>query len=158
MALRNKKLGQNGLNRSSMKFGIVVSRFNEFVTLRLLSGCLKEFKKLGISDKNLTIIWVPGAFEIPVAALKLARQKSIAAVVCLGAVIRGETLHYDLVAKEAAAGITRVSLDTAKPVIFGVLTTDTIDQANKRSEEKGDNKGCDAARAAVEMANISKST
>lgn len=154
MALRNKKLGKN----QSRKFGIVVSRFNEFVTLRLLSGCLKEFKKLGVADKNLTIVWVPGAFEIPVAALKLARRKEISAVVCLGAVIRGETLHYDLVAQEAAAGITRVSLDTAKPVIFGVLTTDTIDQANKRSEEKGDNKGCDAARAAVEMANILKST
>ncbi len=154
MVLRNKKLEQN----RTVKFGIVVSRFNEFITLRLLSGCLKEFKKAGVADKDLTIIWVPGAFEIPVTALKLARKKSIEAVVCLGAVISGETLHYDLVAKEVASGITRVSLDTAKPVIFGVLATDTIEQANKRSEEKGDNKGCDAALAAIEMANILKST
>jgi len=154
MALGNKKLAQN----RTKKYGIVVSRFNEFVTLRLLSGCLKEFKKAGIADKDLIIVWVPGAFEIPVAALNLARRKNVAAVVCLGAVIRGETLHYDLVAKEAASGIMKVSLDTMKPVIFGVLTTDTIEQANRRSEEKGDNKGCDAARAAVEMANILKST
>ncbi|MCB9772075.1 MAG: 6,7-dimethyl-8-ribityllumazine synthase [Candidatus Omnitrophica bacterium] len=144
--------------RQNKKFGVVVSRFNEFITLRLLAGCLREFKKLGVVSEDLTIVWVPGAFEIPMAALALARRKDIAAVVCLGAVIRGDTFHFELVAKEAASGIMRVSLDTAKPVIFGVLTTDTIDQANRRSEEKGDNKGCDAARTAVEMTNILKST
>ena len=152
MVIKNKMLGRNHLK----KFGIVVSRFNEFVTLRLLSGCLKEFKKLGVPEKDLTIVWVPGAFEIPVAALKLARSRKISAVVCLGAVIRGETLHFDLIAKEAASGIMRAALDTCKPVIFGVLTTETIEQANKRSEEKGDNKGCDAARAAFEMVNVMK--
>lgn len=154
MAVKKSKITP----RHNKKFGVVVSRFNEFITLRLLAGSLREFKKLGVVSRDLTVVWVPGAFEIPMAALALARRKDISAVVCLGAVIRGDTFHFELVAKEAAAGIMRVSLDTAKPVIFGVLTTDTIDQANRRSEEKGDNKGCDAARTAVEMTNILKST
>ena len=144
-------------NSRAKKFGIVVSRFNEFITTKLLQGCIDEFKKGGIASRDLTILWVPGAFEIPLAALKLAQKKEISAVVCLGAVIRGETLHYELVAREAGAGIMRVALETGKPVIFGVLATDTVDQAYKRSEEKGDNKGRDAARAALEMTNVLKS-
>ncbi len=144
--------------KQTKKFGVVVSSFNEPITLRLLYGCLREFSKLNVGAKQVRVIWVPGAFEIPVGALALARNKDIAAVVCLGAVIRGETLHFELISREVAAGIMRVSLDTRKPVIFGVLTTDTIQQAHQRSEEKGENKGSDAARAAVEMTNILKST
>ncbi len=136
------------------KFGIVASRFNDFITKRLLEGCLKEFKRCGVKEGDLTVVWVPGSFEIPVAALKLAQKKSISAVVCLGAVIRGETLHFDLVARAAAEGILQVSLSTGKPVIFGVLATDTVDQAYKRSDSKGSNKGADAACAAMEMAGV----
>lgn len=142
---------------SKLKYGVIVSSFNEPVTLRLLYGCLKEFARLGVGAKNVRVVWVPGAFEIPVTALKMARRKEISAVVCLGAVIRGETLHFDLIAHKAASGIMEVSLKTGKPVIFGVLTTDTIDQANKRSSEKGENKGADAAAAAVEMTKVLKS-
>ena len=138
------------------KLAIVVSRFNEFITMKLLQGCVDEFKKNGVAFKDLSIVWVPGAFEIPVMAQRLAQKKDIAAVICLGAVIRGETLHYELVAREASAGIMRVALDTGKPVIFGVLATDTIDQAYKRAQEKGDNKGRDAARDALEMIDVLK--
>ncbi len=136
------------------RFGVVVSRFNDFITKRLLTACLDEFSRLGISSENIVVTWVPGAFEIPVTALKFAQQKKIDAVICLGAVIRGETLHFDIIARQAAKGIAQVSLMTGKPVIFGILTTDTIDQANKRSQVKGDNKGRDAARSAVEMVSV----
>lgn len=137
--------------RKSRKYAVVVSRFNEFIGQRLLDGCLDEFRKQGVGDRDLTVVWVPGAFEIPVAALTFARKKEIAAVICLGAVIRGETSHFDYVAQGATDGIARVSLMTGKPVIFGVLTTDTVQQAYQRSETKGDNKGRSAAEAAVEM-------
>ena len=139
------------VKNNGKNIGIVVSRFNDFVTKRLLKGCLSELHRLGVQDKQITVVWVPGSFEIPVTALTLAKKKSIHAVVGLGAVIRGETLHFELVAREAAEGIARVSLMTGKPVIFGVLTTDTIDQAYKRSQEKGDNKGRESARNAVTM-------
>ncbi len=135
-------------------YAIVASRFNEFITKRLLDGCLDEFKKLGVKKDQIKVFWVPGAFDIPVVALKLAQKKSINAVVCLGAVIRGETYHFELVAKGAAQGITQAALVTGKPVILGVLTTDTVNQAYARAEEKGDNKGRDAARAAVEMVSV----
>ncbi len=150
MVTKNKKLAR----KQAKKFGVVVSTFNEPITLRLLNGCLNEFAKCGIASKNITVVKVPGAFEIPVAALSLARKKEIAAVVCLGAVIRGETLHYELVAEQAAAGIMQVSLMTQKPVIFGVLATDTIQQADKRSQDKGENKGVEAAQVAISMTNI----
>lgn len=144
----------NKVNRkATQRFGIVVSDFNEPVTSRLLQGCLKEFLNLGVVEKNITVVHVPGAFEIPVAASALADKSNIDAVVCLGAVIRGETLHFELIAHQAAAGVMRVSLDTCKPVVFGVLTTDTIAQAMIRSGSKGDNKGSEAARVAVEMVN-----
>ena len=135
-------------------FAIVASRFNDFVTQRLLKGCLAEFSRAGVSQKQITVVWVPGSFEIPVVALQLARKRNIDAVVCLGAVIRGETLHFELVARAAADGIARAGLLTGKPVIFGVLSTDTVEQAYKRSDEKGENKGSDAARNAVEMAEL----
>ena len=135
------------------QFAIVVSKFNEVITKRLLKGCLQELQKQGAGEKNITVVWVPGSFEIPVAAQRLAGKKTIDAVICLGAVIRGETIHFDLVARAAAEGITQVALLTKKPVIFGVITTETVAQAYKRSE-KGNNKGKDAAEAAVEMVNL----
>lgn len=149
MKTLNKKM-----QASRQKIAIVVSKFNEFITKRLLDGCLKELKRLGARDRDITIAEVPGSLEIPVAALKCARKKSIDAVICLGAVIRGETIHFDLVAHNAARGIAQVSLLTGKPVIFGVLAVDTVNQAYKRSEAKGDNKGRDAAAAAVEMIEV----
>jgi 6,7-dimethyl-8-ribityllumazine synthase len=130
---------------------VVVSKFNEFITKRLLKGCLEELRKQGVPDKNLTVVWVPGSFEVPVTALKLAEKKKIDAVICLGAVIRGETIHFDLIARAAAEGVAQTALLTKKPVIFGIITTETVDQAYKRSEDKGDNKGRDAAQTAIEM-------
>jgi len=150
------KIIEGEKNGRGKKIGIVVSKFNEFITKRLLTGCLEELARYGVNDKNIMIAWVPGAYEIPVTAWKFARKKSIHAVICLGSVIRGETLHYDLIAKGVADGIMRASLSTGKPVIFGVLTTDTVDLAYKRSEEKGDNKGRDAAVAAIEMIDVLK--
>lgn len=136
------------------RFGIVVSRFNEFVTKRLLSGCLGEFRRQGVDQEQLTIVWVPGAFEIPLVAQKLAQNRKIDAVIALGAVIRGETIHFDLVAQAAKEGILQVGLNTGKPVIFGVITPETVDQAFARSEAQGANKGKDAARAAIEMLEV----
>ncbi len=130
---------------------IIVSRFNEMITHRLLEGCEGQLLKRGIRKNAVRVVWVPGAFEIPVAALKAARKQTTAAVICLGAVVRGETYHFELVAQNAAKGILDVSLLTGKPVIFGVLTTETLDQAYKRSDVKGDHKGRDAADVAVDM-------
>ena len=146
MARSRKGKGKN--------FCIVVSRFNDFVTKRLLKGCLKELERGGVPKSQITIVWVPGSFEIPLVALQLAKKKNIHAVICLGAVIRGETLHFELVARAAAEGVSRVSLLAGKPVIFGVLTTDTVEQAYKRSDEKGDHKGTTAARNAIEMVEL----
>ncbi len=133
---------------------VVVSKFNEMVTKRLLDGCLEELKKKGVAEGKIKVFWVPGAFELSAVAAKLAHIKDVDAVICLGAVIRGETIHFDLVAEAAMQGILEVSLSSGKPVIFGVLTTDTLQQAYKRSEKKGENKGRDAAIAALEMADI----
>lgn len=136
------------------KITIVVSRFNEFITKKLLEGCLKELRRLGVKENEITVIWVPGAFEIPVAALKFAQKKTVDAVICLGAVIRGETMHFELVAHSAAFGITEVALRTGKPVIFGILATETVEQAAKRCGRE--NKGIEAARNALEMVNLLK--
>ena len=138
-------------NKKTKRIAIVASHFNEFITKRLLDGCLSELKRKGVKKSDIIQVWVPGAYEIPVAALKLAKKKTIDAVICLGAVIRGETYHFELVAQGASQGITQAALMTGKPVIFGVLTTETVDQAYKRSEEKGDNKGVDSAQAALSM-------
>ncbi len=131
--------------------GIAVSQFNEFITKRLLSACVDELRRRGVKKTQITTVHVPGAFELPLACLKLARKKDIAAVVALGAVIRGETFHFELVSETAAQGISQVGLMTGKPVIFGVITTDTVNQAYDRSQEDGDNKGRDAAEAALDM-------
>ena len=131
---------------------IVASRFNDFITKALLSACWMELKRQGLRETQITTVWVPGSFEIPLMALKLAKKKNVDAVICLGAVIRGQTYHFEVVANEVAQGMMEVSLKTEKPVVMGVLTTDTIDQAQKRAQEKsGDNKGRDAAIAAMEM-------
>jgi len=140
--------------RSKRKFGIVVSRFNEFITQRLLDGCLAEFAGKGIPSSQLQVIWVPGAYELPLVAQRLAQRKDIAAVVALGAVIRGETIHFELVAEAASQGLLQVGLKTGKPVIFGVITTETVNQAYARAKAKGDNKGRDAAQAAIAMLDI----
>ena len=136
------------------KIGIVVANFNGFVTRRLLDGCLKELLARGVRETDITVARVPGSLEIPLVALRLAKKKNIHAVICLGAVIRGETLHFDLVAKGAAQGIARAAFVSGKPVIFGVLATDTVEQANTRSDEKKDNKGRDAAVDALEMIDL----
>ncbi len=135
-----------------VNIAIVASRFNDFISKALVNACWMELKRSGANDAQITTVWVPGALEIPVTALKLAQKKNIDAVICLGAVIRGDTYHFQVVANEAGRGIMDVSLNTGKPVIMGVLTTDTVDQAQQRAQDKGGpNKGRDAARAALEM-------
>ncbi|WP_297790785.1 6,7-dimethyl-8-ribityllumazine synthase [uncultured Anaerococcus sp.] len=136
------------------KFAIVVARFNHFITDRLVEGCLDTLKRHETKEENIDIIRVPGAFEIPLAAKKLAHKEDYDAVICLGAVIRGDTPHFDYVCAEVSKGVASVSLESEKPVIFGVITTDTIDQALQRSGVKAGNKGSDAALAAIEMVNL----
>ncbi len=136
------------------RFAVVAARFNDFVTRRLVDGCVGTLLRHGVEDGDVTLAWVPGAFELPLAARTLAATGQYAAVVCLGAVIRGETNHYDLVCREAAAGIAAVSRDTGVPCIFGVVTTDTLEQAIHRAGSKSGNKGADAAMAALEMADL----
>ena len=135
------------------KYAIVVARFNHFITDRLVEGCLDTLKRHEVKDEEIEIVRVPGAFEIPLAAKKLAR-KDYDAVICLGAVIRGDTSHYDYVCSEVSKGIANVSLESGKPIIFGVVTTDTIEQAVQRAGTKAGNKGSDAAISAIEMANL----
>ena len=130
---------------------IVASRFNDFISKALLNVCCSELKKQGLKDKQITTVWVPGSFEIPLTALKLAQKKNVDAVICLGAVIRGETYHFEVVANECTRGIMEAGLQSNKPVIMAVLTTNTIVQAQKRAQVKGDNKGRDAAQTALEM-------
>ncbi|MDP9751074.1 MULTISPECIES: 6,7-dimethyl-8-ribityllumazine synthase [Thermoanaerobacter] len=148
------KIYEGKLIAEGKKFGIVVSRFNEFITNKLLEGALDALKRHGALNENIEIAWVPGAFEIPLIAKKMAESKRYNAVIALGAVIRGETPHFDYVANEVSKGIAKISLDTEVPVIFGVLTTDTIEQAIVRAGTKGGNKGFEAAVTAIEMANL----
>ncbi|MDF2985392.1 MAG: 6,7-dimethyl-8-ribityllumazine synthase [Eubacterium sp.] len=139
-----------------LKFGIVVGRFNEFISSKLLGGAVDAIIRHGGEAADIEAAWVPGAFEIPLAAQKLAATGKFDAVICLGAVIRGSTPHFDYVASEVSKGIAKVSLDSGIPVIFGVLTTDTIEQAIERAGTKAGNKGYDAAVTAIEMANLLK--
>jgi 6,7-dimethyl-8-ribityllumazine synthase len=136
------------------KFAVIASRFNDFMTKELVAGCLDTLIRHGAEDSNITIAWVPGAFEIPTVAQKMAQSKSYDAVICLGTIIRGSTPHFDLIASEAAKGIAQVSLDNNLPVIFGLITADTIEQAVERSGTKDGNKGRDAALSAIEMVNL----
>lgn len=138
------------------RVGIVAARFNEFITSKLLGGAVDSFLRHGGDDNNIDVAWVPGAFEVPLVAKKMAESGRYDAVVCLGAVIRGATPHFDMVANEATKGIANVSLQTGVPVIFGILTTDSIEQAVERAGTKAGNKGFDAMTTAVEMVNLLK--
>lgn len=136
--------------------GIVAARFNEFITSKLLGGAIDAFVRHGGDDNNVDVAWVPGAFEIPLVAKKMAKSGRYDAVICLGAVIRGATPHFDMVANEATKGVASVGLQTEVPVIFGILTTDSIEQAVERAGTKAGNKGFDAMTTAIEMVNLLK--
>ncbi len=137
-----------------LKVGIVVGRFNEFITSKLLGGAQDALRRHGVNVEDVDIAWVPGAFEIPIAAQKMAQMKKYDAIITLGTVIRGSTPHFDYVSAEVTKGVGKVNMDEGIPVIFGVLTTDTIEQAIERAGTKAGNKGWDAATAAIEMANL----
>lgn len=142
------------LSGRDRRFGIVISRFNEFIGGKLLDGALDALRRHEVAPSNITTAWCPGAFEIPLVTRKLAQTGRFDALICLGAVIRGSTPHFDYVASEVAKGIAHVSLDTGVPVAFGVLTTDTIEQAIERAGTKAGNKGFEAAMTAIEMADL----
>ncbi|MDF2591178.1 MAG: ribH [Clostridia bacterium] len=148
------KTYEGKLISEGLRFGIIVGRFNEFIGGKLLSGALDALKRHGVEEDDIEITWVPGAFEIPLIAKKMAFSKKYDGVICLGAVIRGSTPHFDYVSSEVTKGIAHVSLDSGIPVIFGVLTTDTIEQAIERAGTKAGNKGFEAAVTAIEMANL----
>ena len=136
------------------RFAIVASRFNEFIVSKLISGAEDTLVRHGVDTDDITLVWVPGSFELPLAAMKLAQSGKYCAIVCLGAVIRGSTSHYELVCNEAAKGIAQVGLKTGVPVTFGVVTTENIEQAIERAGTKAGNKGADAALTALELANL----
>ena len=141
-------------NAGNCRFGIVVSRFNEFINVRLLEGALDCLKRHGVADDNIDVVWVPGSFEIPLAAKRMGASERYNAVICLGTIIRGATAHFDHVANGATSGIVAASADTGVPVMFGVLTTDTIEQAIERAGAKAGNKGWETALGAIEMADL----
>ncbi len=148
------KIIEGILNGKDYQFAVVISRFNSFITGHLLDGAEDALKRHGVLDDNITVVWVPGAFEIPLVAKKLAESKKYNAVICLGAVIRGATPHFDYVAAEVSKGIATVGMSTDVPVVFGVVTTDNIEQAIERAGTKSGNKGWDAAMTALEMADL----
>jgi 6,7-dimethyl-8-ribityllumazine synthase len=145
---------EGNLIGTNLKIGIVVSRFNGFITTKLLDGALDSLKRHGVNLDDLDVFWTPGAFEIPATAKRIAEKGKYDAIVCIGAVIRGATPHFDYVANESAKGIAQVGLNTGVPVIYGVITTDTIEQAIERAGTKSGNKGAEAAVTAIEMANL----
>ncbi len=142
------------LDATGLRFGIVIARFNEFISGKLLAGCLDGLRRHGADEAQIEVTWSPGSFEIPLLAKKLAVSGRYDAIICLGAVIRGSTPHFDYVAAEVSKGVAQVALESGLPVIFGVLTTDNIEQAIERAGTKGGNKGFDAALAAIEMARV----
>ena len=148
------KTFQGTLVADGLRVGIVASRFNEFITAKLLSGAMDGLLRHGVREEDIQLAWVPGAFEIPLIAQRMARSGRYDAVICLGAVIRGSTSHYDYVCNEVSKGIAAVSLETGVPVLFGVLTTENLEQAIERAGTKGGNKGYDCALSAVEMGNL----
>ncbi len=151
-----KKIIEGALNAKGMRFSIVVSRFNDFINSKLLDGALDGLSRHGADDDNISIVRVPGSFEIPLVAQKLANSGNFDAIICLGAVIRGATPHFEYISAEVTKGIAKVTLDSGIPVSFGILTTDNIEQAIERAGTKSGNKGWDAALAAVEMVNLLK--
>ena len=150
------KIYEGQMSGRGLKIAIVVARFNEFITSKLLGGALDVLKRHEVDEENISVAWVPGSFEIPLVAKKMAASKKFDAVICLGAVIRGATTHYDYVCNEVSKGIAAVGLQTEIPVIFGVVTTENIQQAIERAGTKAGNKGSDAAMSAIEMANLLK--
>ncbi len=148
------KIYEGKLVSKDIKVGIVVARFNEFITSKLLGGAIDALKRHEVDENNIEVAWVPGAFEIPLIAAKMAKRKKYDAVICLGAVIRGNTTHYDYVCSEVSKGISQVSLASDIPVMFGVLTTENIEQAIERAGTKAGNKGFDCAVGAIEMVNL----
>ncbi|MCK5595789.1 6,7-dimethyl-8-ribityllumazine synthase [bacterium] len=136
------------------KFGVVVSRFNEFITSKMLDACVDTLKRHGAKDKEIAVTWVPGSFEIPYAADKMAKTKKYDSVICIGALIRGGTPHFDYISSQVTKGIGQISLSTGVPVIYGVITCDTLEQAIERAGTKSGNKGRDAALSAIEMVNL----
>ncbi|WP_291570139.1 6,7-dimethyl-8-ribityllumazine synthase [Clostridium sp. UBA4548] len=150
------KVYQGKLVAQGLKIGIIVGRFNEFIGGKLLTGAIDGLVRHGVEENAIEVSWVPGAFEIPLVAKKMAKSQKYDAVICLGAVIRGATPHFDYVSSEVTKGVASVSLETEVPVIFGVLTTDSIEQAIERAGTKAGNKGYDAAVTAIEMANLLK--
>ncbi|UCC17013.1 MAG: 6,7-dimethyl-8-ribityllumazine synthase [Dehalococcoidales bacterium] len=147
---------EGSLVGKGLKFGVVVSRFNEFITNKLLSGAEDALKRHDVADEDIDIAWVPGAFEIPVVAQKMAQSNKYNAVICLGAVVRGSTPHFEYVASEVSKGIAKIGLETGLPVTYGVVTADTLEQAIERAGTKAGNRGFDAAVDAIEMANLMK--
>lgn len=150
------KIIQGNLVAQDDKYAIVIARFNDFIGSKLLEGCVDTLKRHGVEDENIEVIWVPGAFEIPLVAKKLAKSSKYSAVITLGAVIKGSTPHFDYVSAEVSKGVAQVALQSDIPVIFGVLTTDNIEQAIERAGTKAGNKGADAAKTAIEMVNLIK--
>lgn len=150
------KVYEGKLIARGFKFGIVVGRFNEFITNKLLGGALDALKRHGADEENIEVAWVPGAFEIPLVAQTMAKTGRYDAVICLGAVIRGGTPHFDYVCAEVSKGVAKVSLDSGLPTIFGIITADSIEQAIERAGTKAGNKGWDAAVTAIEMSNLLK--
>jgi 6,7-dimethyl-8-ribityllumazine synthase len=150
------KIIEGKLDAGGLKLGIIVSRFNEFITSKLLGGAIDCLKRNNADDDNITVVWTPGAFEIPAIATRMVQSKKYDAIICLGTVIRGATPHFEYVSAEVTKGIGQLSLKSEIPVIFGVLTTDSIEQAIERAGTKSGNKGFDAAMSAIEMANIFK--
>ena len=150
------KVLEGKLTAEGLRVGIVAARFNEFITNKLVSGAIDALTRHGASEENLTMAWVSGAFEIPLVAQKMAGSGKFDAVICLGAVIRGSTPHFDYVSNEVTKGVAHVGLQTGVPTVFGVLTTDTIEQAIERAGTKAGNKGFDAAMTAIEMSNLLK--
>jgi len=142
---------KGNLNAKGVRLGIAVSRFNELITKELLSGAVETYRRLGGDEADLVVVWVPGALELPLAAKKLAERPDIHAVVAIGAVIRGATYHFEVVAGQSAAGLMKAQLDTGTPIVNAVLTTDTIEQAQERAGTKAGNKGADAVMAAIEL-------
>lgn len=148
------KIYSANLVSEGKKYAIIASRFNEFIVSKLLDGAIDALKRHGVLDEEIEILWVPGAFEIPIIARKCADKKDIDGVICLGAVIRGSTTHYELVSNEVAKGIAQVGIQTGKPVTFGVITTENIEQAIERAGSKAGNKGAEAALTAIELVNL----
>ncbi|MDD4956747.1 MAG: 6,7-dimethyl-8-ribityllumazine synthase [Candidatus Omnitrophica bacterium] len=152
--MAGSKVTKGNMISKNKKFGIVVSRFNELISSKLLEGAIDTLITHGTKEDDVTVVWAPGSFEVPMLAKKMAVTGKYDAVICLGAIIRGETPHFDLIAGEAAKGVAKVGLDTDVPCIFGIITTDNLEQALDRAGTKSGNKGREAARTAIEMTNL----